>query len=486
MLQQAKPLTDATPTAEPAGTADQSPPKAKVSPLLVILLAGAVVRLALWAWFQGCPIEIEDEREYNQIAVNLLVRGEFALEAGQPTSIRPPLYPAFVAAVYALFGRENYQAVRLLQAALSLANVLLLYRLGTDVLSRRAGLWLAGLFCFYPSFLGYDNLLLTEVLFTLLLCATCLLLVWSLQRQSLGCLVLAGLCLGLAALTRSVVWLFPPVLGAFLLLAWKGSLARRLVAAVAVAAAFAVTVAPWAVRNTRLQQTFVTIDTMGGRNFMMGNYRHTPLYRSWDAISLDGEQSWVAEVNATYPVVERQTQGQLDKLALRQGLAFVKANPGLTLRRDLVKFFDFWGLERELLAGAARGWFGSVGRPALLALTVLVLGSYALALIVGIFGMVLAPPADWRVHALLLLVIAFVCGIHTLVFAHSRYHLPIMPLVLVYTASAVVHARGIWQQRRRWRFWLAGGLGGVFVAGWLWLFVAVDLERYLTALGLST
>jgi 4-amino-4-deoxy-L-arabinose transferase-like glycosyltransferase len=453
------------------------------SPLLWILLIGAVIRGALWVWFQDLPIRIWDEQDYNKLARNLVEHGAFALEPGQElTSIRPPLYPVFVAGIYGLFGVENFQAVRLIQAVVSLVNVMLLYWLGAAVFSRRVGYWVAGLFCYYPSFLGYNNLLLTEVLFTFWLCLTCALVVRSLQRQSLGCLAGAGAVLGLAALTRSVLWLFPPVLVVFLLLTWKGSLGRRLAAASVVVVPFALVLAPWAVRNTRLQHTLVAVDVMGGRNFMMGNYRYTPLYRSWDAIVLEGEQSWVHEVCTVYPPQERQTQGQIDKLALRQGLQFVRENPGLTLRRDTVKFFDFWGLERELIKGAADGFFGPISRSAFGLLTLLIPGYYVITLLLGILGATTTPPADRRVHWFLLLVIGFVCGMHTLVFAHSRYHLPLMPLVLLFAAGAVIHARQAWQQPQRLPFWLACALSGLLVGGWLWLFVAVDGDRFWTAL----
>jgi hypothetical protein len=249
-----------------------------------------------------------------------------------------------------------------------------------------------------------------------------------------------------------------------------------------VVAAFAGTIAPWAVRNTRLQGTFVAIDTMGGRNFMMGNYQYTPLYRSWDAVSLEGEQSWIYEVCATYPPEQRTTQGQIDKLALRQGVQFVRAHPGLTLQRAVVKFFDFWGLERELIAGAGRGLFGQLSKPALLGLAAVVGGAYVAVMVLATFGLVFAPPADRRAHWLLLCVILFVCGLHTLVFGHSRYHLPLIPLALVYAAGAVTHAGAIWRQRTSSRFALAAALCAVLFAGWAWGFVAVDWDLLTEAL----
>jgi 4-amino-4-deoxy-L-arabinose transferase-like glycosyltransferase len=450
--------------------------RSNLVPLLVLLCLGAAARVGVWLWFAPLAPSIQDEQDYNRFACNLALYGEFAFTPGHLDSIRPPLYPAFVAGVYRVFGLESFQAVRLLQAALSLATVLLVYRIGSDACSPRVGLWAAAICCFYPSLLGFNNLLLTEVLFTFLLCAFCALFIRGLQRSSPASMAGAGALLALAALTRSVVWLFPPVLALFLLLAFQGGWGRRLLAACTLVAAFAAVLAPWAYRNTRLQQTFITVDVMGGRNFMMGNYRYTPLYRSWAAIELDGEKSWLHEVLATSTEQERGTQGKIDKLALRQGLRFVAAHPGLTLQRDVVKFFDFWGLERELVKGANDGSFGPIARPVVLLLATVICGTYVLVLFAGVFGILLAPPADRRVHLFVLLVIAFVCGMHTLVFGHSRYHLPLMPLVMIYAASAVLQWRTLWQ-RRGWAFWRACAVCLLFIGGWLWEAVVVDWAR---------
>jgi 4-amino-4-deoxy-L-arabinose transferase-like glycosyltransferase len=441
--------------------------KAMNKPLFVIFLAGALIRLVLWFEFQGLNTLHDDEREYDAIAKNLVEQGEFAVSPGSLTSIRPPLYPAFLVGVYSLAGVENYQAVRFLQAVISLLTVALLYRLGKEVYSQRVGTWLAGLFAFYPSLLGYNNLILTETLFTFLLCLTCFCIIRSLQLGSIPWLAAGGAAITLTALTRSVLWVFPPVLSLFLLIAWKGPLSRRLLAVACLVVAFAITLTPWAIRNTRLHKTLVVIDVMGGRNFMMGNYEFTPLFRSWDAVSEKGDRFWLHEVSETYSPKEMETQGKIDKLALRQGLKFVMAHPGLTFQRDVVKFFDFWGLERELIAGARQNYFGSMPKPLLIALGAFILGAYVFTLFSGIIGMCVVPPADWRAHTFLLLLIVFVTVMHTLVFGHSRYHLPLIPIVLLYSASVCAQARLVWQKRFDWSFRLACGICLLFVAGWI-------------------
>jgi 4-amino-4-deoxy-L-arabinose transferase-like glycosyltransferase len=435
-------------------------------------------------YFRNEPISIWDEQDYNTLATNLVQYGEYTFTPGETaSSMRPPLYPALVAGVYTLFGIENFAAVRLLQAILGLATVLVVYWLGRCVVAPRTATWLAAMYCFYPSLLIYNDLLLTETLFTLLLTTSILQIVMAIQRNSLGALMLGSVILGLAALTRSVVWLAPPFLAILIALVWTGNWQGRVAAMVTVIGAFAVTIAPWAIRNSRLQETFVTIDVMGGRNFMMGNYQYTPLYRSWDAIAIEGDRSWAHQVFVNYPPEQRRTQGQVDKLALREGIAFARQNPGLTLLRSTVKFFDFWGLERELVAGAGRGYFGQMSKAGLLGLTAIIAGSYAAMMALAIFGLFFAGPIDRRAHWLFIGVIVFICGIHTIAFGHSRYHLPIIPLVLIYAASALTQSSMIWQQRYSRKFALALVCCGILVAGWIWGIIAVDWARFSAAWG---
>lgn len=448
-----------------------------------ILVVAFVIRLVLWLWFWNLPIRIFDEKDYDILARNLVAHGEYAFQPGIPTSLRPPLYPTLVAAVYGAFGSGNLVVLRLLQAVLSLVLVVMLYRLGSEVGSPGAGLVAAGLMAFYPSFLGYNNLLLTEILFTTFLVAGSYVLLRGVRTASLGWLGFAGLLFGFGALTRSTLWPSFLPFGLWLVAAWRGPLRGRGVALAVYLAAFVLVLAPWTIRNTRLERTFQTVDSMGGRNLMIGNYEYTPLYRSWAAIGLEGERNWFTVLRKARPEVAGTTQGQRDKIALRYGVDFARHHPGLTLKRDVVKFLDFWGLERELIAGAADGYFGPIPRWALVPLTLAIFGTYAVVLFLGIFGLAAGWTGDWRPHAFLVLAMALICGLHTLTFGHSRYHLPLMPIMMVYASLAVVHRREIWSRRGRPAFLLACSLCALFVIGWGVGLIGPDYDRFMNLLG---
>ncbi|MBN2021532.1 MAG: glycosyltransferase family 39 protein [Pirellulales bacterium] len=446
--------------------------------IAAVILVGAAARLWLLGCFWDQPLHIGDEMSFDALATNILTRHDFCDAQGIRTSERPPLYPAFLAGVYAACGVGNHNAVRVAQLGLGLVLTGLVHQLAKGMYSPRVGRWAAAICFLYPSLLVFSNLLLTEVLFAVLVCLACLAMRRFLRTGRVADVLLVGVLLGLAALTRSVLWLFVPFLVGFVFFAAPSPSWRcRLGLAVVPAVAFAVILTPWAVRNTRLQETFTVIEDAGGRNFMMGNYEHTPLYRTWDAIGVVGEKSWHAVLASETPGYEQLTQGQRDKLAMRRGLAFALANPALTAKRCFIKFLNFWQLERTVIAGMTRGFWGTHGRAAMLAATAAIFGGYALAIVSGVFGFVVLPPQDRRMHWFLLLLIGHVCAVHTVVFGHSRYHLALMPLVFVYSGAALSQLGEIARRRCRWAFWIASAIACGLVASWIWETFFVELPR---------
>lgn len=442
-----------------------------------ILLAGGVLRIVLWfAWAGWSPLLNADAEDYQGLATRLATTGTYTSASGQLISLRPPLYPAIVAATYNIAGIQNDAAVRAIQGCAGLVMVWFVYRLGLLVYSRRVALWAAGITCYYPALLAYANVLLSETWFTFFAIGFAWLVLEGVHRERVGWLVAAGVFLGLAALTRSIMLLFVPPLALYLLWAWPGSWSRRAAAAIVPVVVFALVITPWAIRNTRLQKTLAIIDVMGGRNAMMGNYEHTPTERSWATITdVTGERAWHQVLARESDGAAKGTQGQLDKRALNHAIRFVLANPVLTLKRDVVKFFNFWQLERTFVAAAQSGYFGD-SKAAVVVAAALTVGASAAVLLAAMFGICCVPPTDLRDHLFLVGSILFPCVIHSLIFAHERYRLPVMPLLILYAAAALFGWKEIWSRRRSAAFAVAVVLCLVLVAGWAREIAMVDLK----------
>jgi 4-amino-4-deoxy-L-arabinose transferase-like glycosyltransferase len=426
---------------EPRRLPIQTAASLKQSPhrlLYVILALGLVIRLVVLYMSQDTGLMIVDEQHYHTLALNLLHSHGLAWEPGVLTSIRPPLYPFFLSLIWTVSGTESLEVIRMTQILLNLLNVFIVYRLGLLLGNRRMALIAAAGFCFYPSFVGFNIFLLTEILFTLLLTLVALGYVILLKTGRLSAAGGTGIVLGLAALTRSILWPFPLVLCPLAFFSVRGRSWVRLQIALCLFLGYAVVVTPWALRNTRLQGVFTVIDTMGGLTLRMGNYEHTPLNRAWDPVTLHGETSIFQQLYQEHPEVSSWTEGRKEKWALRTALAYMLAHPLVTLQRVIIKFANFWGLERVIIAGWQQGLYHPPHWLAVLG-TLAITFAYILVMLCASLGLFLTFPGERRGHIFFLLLMTFICGIHTATFGHERYHLPLIPFLCLHAAAAVVH-----------------------------------------------
>ena len=145
---------------------------ARLRPSVAVVLAlAAGLALRVW-WILHFGQTTNDTRVYGEFARNMLVHHVFGwthivkgveLNA-QPTMIRLPGYPLFLAACFRLFGMENYSAAMFVQAAIDLWTCLLMGGLAGRIFGRRAGLaalWMAAI-C--PFTANYVAAALTETL----------------------------------------------------------------------------------------------------------------------------------------------------------------------------------------------------------------------------------------------------------------------------------------------------------------------------------
>ncbi|HEX4022852.1 MAG TPA: glycosyltransferase family 39 protein [Acidobacteriaceae bacterium] len=132
--------------------------------LLIALGIGLVLRL----WFiHAYPVIAGDSLIYGDIAKNWFWHGVYGLtvEGGfQPTLIRLPGYPLFLAACFRLFGMEHYNAVLFAQTAIDLGACLLVAAFAAHCISLRAGIVALYLAALCPFTANYVATPLTETL----------------------------------------------------------------------------------------------------------------------------------------------------------------------------------------------------------------------------------------------------------------------------------------------------------------------------------
>ncbi|HEU4929827.1 MAG TPA: tetratricopeptide repeat protein [Candidatus Krumholzibacteria bacterium] len=231
--------------------------------LFAFVLKAAYVVQTNDALFVRVPIM--DARYYDGMAQDIargnVVRGE-AFFMG-------PLYPYFLALVYAIVGRD-FTWVRLLQATGGALTVVLVFLIGRRLFRPSAALAGALLLALNGAMTFYETELMMEWMGALLNC-TALYLLLRARPSSPWAYAGAGAALGLSALARASILVFAAVALAWLW--WPVRDRARVRAALAFAAALVLALTPAVIHNLAASRDFVLVTSNAGINFYIGNNR---------------------------------------------------------------------------------------------------------------------------------------------------------------------------------------------------------------------
>lgn|GEM_PF-410428 len=230
--------------------------------LVAALLARAVALVALW---DIDPMR-GDGRSYFEQSVNFLVGETY-------TYGRSPGYCAMLGAAQFICGGEpSMTVIRWTNVVLGVVTVLCVYFAGVLTHNRRLGELTALFVALDPRYVTHVVFPIVENGFLPLAVGALAAVIWGIKKQGVGRMLLAGVLMALAALTRSVIMYFVfPAAALILLLGakrWRGNLVH---ASVFVLAAL-LTVAPWTIRNYFYYNRFVPISTDDGAPIIRGNH----------------------------------------------------------------------------------------------------------------------------------------------------------------------------------------------------------------------
>ncbi len=262
--------------------------------LVAALLCGLALRLYFVAHF---PFYSGDTKFYEELARNWLdhrVYGLFVNGQLMPVDQRMPGYPAFLAAIYSVFGRTRI-GVMFVQAGIDLVTCVLAALIagriapaGKKSLAATIALWLAALCPFTAS---YTAAMVTETLAAFFTTIALLVVVWIFTEPSLdasgghaisslgsppvrqetlagrqaGVFAAAGFITGLGTLVRPETPLVLAAAAVVICIRWRrlADLSKLALAGAWMAAGLVAALTPWAARNAR---------TLGRTEFLAPRY----------------------------------------------------------------------------------------------------------------------------------------------------------------------------------------------------------------------
>jgi 4-amino-4-deoxy-L-arabinose transferase-like glycosyltransferase len=255
-----------------------SEPSAATIGLVGILLVAAVVRAVWVAYATRQPLALHDPAVY-LAAGDQLERGLGYRYVDLGTSAYfPPGFPFALAGVFWLVRHTPLpddlpHAATALDATLGVLTVALVYVLGRRLLGVGVALTAAALVAVAPNLVYYSGAILSEPLFMVLVLGALAVVLWRpwvCGRVTPRRLVVFGVLVGLAALTRPVGLLLPFALAAS---TWSGGANRRRAIAqggISLAAALVV-IAPWTVRNAVVMHAPILISANTGDDLCTGH-----------------------------------------------------------------------------------------------------------------------------------------------------------------------------------------------------------------------
>lgn len=233
----------------------------RLAPRLVLfasLAIGAYLRVGAATKTQGLEAYWYGDWEYYTLGVSLADSGAYRnFPKWPPSAFRMPLYPSFVSSARKI--RPGPAFVRTLHAALDTANIYAVWLLGGLLAGPVCGALAALLYSLSPLPTAQVPFLLIESFFTFLVTTMTLALTyWWKKPASPARAAMAGAAIGLALFCRSTYFLLP----AFLLLAlfWKRADGRPR-AAVALLIGAYLLLTPWIVRNERVFNTLIPLES---------------------------------------------------------------------------------------------------------------------------------------------------------------------------------------------------------------------------------
>ena len=159
-----------------------------------------------------------------------------------------PVYPLFLAGVYALFG-HSLLAARLMQAVLGLLSLLLFYLLGREILPPKTARWILIIGAFYPFYIYITGLLYITQLFTFFVVLSLWAFVRYQRNYSIPWLVLAAAATGIAVLCRPIYLVALPLIAFWILFMTRQKFPKKILSLAVLGVVLLAVFTPWTVRN---------------------------------------------------------------------------------------------------------------------------------------------------------------------------------------------------------------------------------------------
>jgi 4-amino-4-deoxy-L-arabinose transferase-like glycosyltransferase len=413
-----------------------------IAPLLLIV----AINTTLFFVFPKIGAEVGADTGtdgYKEIAENLVGGQGLTFSQDMRSTLmtgymkREPIYPLLLALVLRITGNLGPAVLCLFQTSLALISCYLIYQLGDRVFGTLTATLASFVYALHPISFWYSTRFASETV-ALPAILLCLLSIHNFfadpTRPTAAC---AGLCIGIATLTKSACVTLLPLILYFAFLKCRFKRRQIFSYGVAIVLSFACIHSLWLMRNYAISGEIVPFTTMGGGMFFQGNAmvdqfdvkKHT----SGDGPDLVAKALYSSvqnEVAAKLPQIGLSTlEARTDRQLMTMARQLMLQQPLLLVRKFLYGIYFIWFLS----SSTAKSWGWMIFQMPLVVLA-----------LIGLYRQ-----DDWNSSKQFLLcaVVAYIVP-YTLLSAYARYGLPVMPIIFLFASDGLISLLGLDEKRR--------------------------------------
>lgn len=409
--------------------------RSRAALILIILLLALGVRLYVLFAYE-IPLEKTRREEIATLVAkrhNLTFCNTYFPYCGAgnnaTASVEPLPILAFAAIIIIFETHAEYLGV-LLQMTLGLASIGVLYLIIRLLLKDHRPAFLGAFLwgVYVPLILETEASIKGEAFFIIFLLLGMYFILLGLGRKHILIWLVAGFCLGLAALSRSVLIYFMPVLSIVLLIMPVVTVKRRILNIGLTILAFAVVLTPWTIRNYNVFNAFIPGVTLGGYNL----YRHNHILVKDDYFryvynqEMKAAQRQLLEDNAGI-LRGNENEYEMDQFYRQKAVEIILANPFRYLLLSLYRFIPLWtnyGVRYGYISDLTWNISGFVN------LILLALAGFSLFRRRGIRPLEIIP---------IVTLLFFYTLSYMFVNARMRFIIPVVPFVLIFSSDQIIY-----------------------------------------------
>jgi len=361
-----------------------------------------------------------DESRFIGEAIKFAKSGEFWM--GTSRAWEMPLTGIFYGFLYKIFNSEELLiiSVRIIQSLLLIINAFLVYKIALIIFKDKTVSFVSFfVVLFYPFFIYYQGLLLSETIFiSILLFGFYYTYKWYESYFEINrYFFLANFFLVFSIYSKATMTILPPFLLATFAFLNKKDFGSVLKIFFFSFFAWMVLMSPWWIRNYTIFDRFVPFTTSSGANLYLGN----------NSFNKNGGCDWSKDVDLSLvKSIKKLPELEQNKRFKEEAIKFIYENPNRFIKLMWLKLKRFYNVQfnNENLRKSF--------------LNIISILSYGTVFVLFLVSIVLNLK-EWRKLSAIYILFLYFTLIHTIIIASLRYRLPLEPFMILMASCSFVY-----------------------------------------------